>query len=122
MEKYIIEKAWSENSISQIVGRYYQTAQPPLGRLKVLFSDISSIYLVKHSNAMEKLNDYIIAETTVRQPTESSPDEMFYFEVKADSDAFLSSFDLTPSDAKVKTSSNDTLKVVRSMMERLTMV
>jgi hypothetical protein len=85
IEAYILEKAFSESPIKQIIDQYRDETMQPIGQLLSLL-DINhgKSFRPKHTNAAENLNDYIITSATVRCPVDDAIDEVFYYPLEYD--------------------------------------
>ncbi len=109
LEAYLIKKACAEEFIDAIVDLHNQKIEILSGLLKnmlrktsaikaafkhawqggfslleklfLLFGQGYLVYMMHRIDAAENLNDYIVAYTTVREPEEDTPNDVFYFPV-----------------------------------------
>jgi hypothetical protein len=118
--EYCVRKVWTDpRIISAIVTRYAETTQPMLTELKTLVADPPPMYFEKTTDKTENLNDWIIAETTSRQPALYSSRETFYSDMEIDFDVLLLSFDFNHESLYEEVFSKDNTRLLRSRLVEL---
>lgn len=122
IQPYILEKAFADGPIRQIVEQYREETTSSISQLSSLL-DVTQgkSFLQKHTNATESLNDYIISRYMVRYPVDDAIDEVFYYAVRYDVRKLMQFLAIRPEDSGVSVHLLIDKKQLCEIMERLTM-
>lgn len=118
IESYLSKKVLEESSIAECIAKWEQSIEAKRNRFNLLMDQISSVYIMKKTNAVENLNDFIISDNSVRKPVFWSPNEKFYFPSELNTDGVTDLFDVTSEISR----HDDISKYANSIIERLTKV
>ncbi len=122
IEAYILEKTFAEDPIKQILDQYRdETLQPISLLLSLLNITQGKSFQKKHTNAVENLNDYIIASTMVRYPVDDAIDEVFYYPVEYDVPNLKQYLELKACNSGISVRSQFGKKQIGEIMEKLVM-
>lgn len=119
---YILEKAFADGPVRQIVEQYREETKHSISQLSSLL-DITQgkSYVQKHTNAAENLNAYIISNETVRYPVDDAIDEVFYYPIEYDVSELMHFLAIRPEDSGISVNLLIDKKQLCGIMERLTM-
>lgn len=122
IQPYILEKAFAEGPIHQILEQYRGETKPLTNQLTSLLGLTQGKgYLQKHTNAAENLNDYIISDMTVREPVAGAIDEIFYYPVEYDVPELMQFLAIRPEDSEIHVHMLVGKKQLCTIIEKLTM-
>lgn len=122
IQPYILEKAFADGPIRQIMEQYREETKHSISQLSSLLDlTIGKSFVEKHTNATESLNDYIISRYTVRYPVDDAIDEVFYYPVKYDVPKLMQFLAIRPKDSGISVHLLIDKKQLCEIMERLTM-
>jgi|GEM_PF-6304967 len=143
---YLIKRAWAEECVDAIVDPHDQKMQILSGQLKnmlrknsaikaafkhswqggyslleklyLLFGQGYLVYIMQRIDAAENLNDYIVANTTAREPEEDTPNDVIYYPVVIMKNDILNYGKLSTNNT-CDVSPNQMKVIIRSVVERL---